>query len=372
MSSCTHSNRWSRILDSLRLPLVQAPMAGGATPPALVAAVSEAGGLGSLAGALLSPDRLEADVAAIRSRTPAPFAVNLFILPSVLEVDDQAVEVALRHLAPLHVALGLPPPAVPSRWCEDFAAQFETVLRLAPPVASFTFGVLTPAQVHLLHEADCCVVGTATSLEEGEAWVAAGADAVCAQGVEAGGHRGGFLGEDANLGTLALTRLLVQRLPVPVIAAGGIMDGAGMAAALALNASACQLGTAFLRCPECGIAPAWKAALATADASSTRLTRAFSGRWARGLENDYMRRMAPVQADLPAYPVMNALTGALRAEATRQGNTACMSLWAGQGVALGRALPVAELVATLAEELATAGQALAGGGKGRLNRVLSD
>jgi nitronate monooxygenase len=219
-------------------------------------------------------------------------------------------------------------------------------------VASFTFGILSAAQVARLHTAGCLVVGTATTVAEARAWAAVGADAVCASGMEAGGHRGTFLGDFTSslVGTLALVPQCVDALNIPVIAAGGIMDGRGIAAAMALGAQAVQMGTAFLVCPESGIGPAYRQALAQAKDTDTRLTRIFSGRPARGIVNAMMETMAQDEANVPPYPVQNALTGPLRRAAAAQGRASHLSLWAGQGVAASRPLPAAQLVATLVRE----------------------
>ncbi|RXZ45322.1 NAD(P)H-dependent flavin oxidoreductase [Crenobacter cavernae] len=345
-------------LLGIDFPLIQAPMAGGATTPALVAAISQAGALGSLAAALLSPEAIGPQCAAIRALTARPFAVNLFVLDAP-RVDEAAIALALEALAPLHAELGIAPPESPARWCQPFAEQLDALIAARPAVASFTFGMLDKDQIERLHAAGVTVIGTATHLAEGEAWVAAGADAVCAQGAEAGGHRGTFIGDerDALIGTLPLVSQLAASLPVPVIAAGGLMDGRDIAACLALGAAGAQLGTAFLRCPESGVSALWKTKLAEAGDTATRLTRAFSGRYARGLSNAYMERLAGLEARLPAYPVMNALTGPMRAAAAEQGRADLLSLWAGQGAAKSRALPAAELVATLKAETLKTGEA---------------
>ncbi|MBL8383949.1 MAG: nitronate monooxygenase [Burkholderiales bacterium] len=339
----------------MSVPVIQAPMAGGATTPELVAAVSAAGGLGAFAAATLAPAAIRAGVARIRALTDRPFCVNLFVLRPRAP-DPAAVERALALLAPLHAELGIAPPAVPARFCEDPDAQFEAVVECAPALASFAFDVLDAAAVERLHRRGCKVAGTATNVAEARAWEAAGADFVCAQGMEAGGHRGTFIGDYAAslIGTMALVPQIVDAVRVPVIAAGGIMDGRGIAAALALGAAAAQMGTAFLDCAESGIHPAWKAALRAAGDTATGVTLAFSGRMARGVVNDYMRRMEAQAHLLPAYPVQNALTGELRAAAGRAGDARFMSLWAGQGVAALRSLPAAALVARLAEETAAA------------------
>ncbi|WCM93426.1 nitronate monooxygenase [Acidovorax sp. NCPPB 2350] len=343
----------------LRLPVIQGPMAGADTP-ALAAAVSAAGGLGMLGCGMRSPDAMAQAAAEVRRATDRPFGMNLFVQDTP-RPDAATVEAALARLAPLYARFGLEP-AVPAQWCEDFAQQFEALLQARPAVASFTFGILTAAQVGRLHAAGCTVIGTATTVAEARAWEAVGADAVCASGPEAGGHRGTFLGDfDASMvGTLALVPQCADALSIPVIAAGGIMDGRGIAAALALGAQAVQMGTAFLVCDESGIGPAYREALAGARETGTRTTRIFSGRPARGIVNAMMEALAGAEADVPAYPVQNALTGALRKAAAAHGDAQYLSLWAGQGVALARPLPAAALVEQLEGEwhAATAGLAL--------------
>lgn len=336
---------------SLRLPIVQGPMTGSDTP-ALAAAVSGAGGLGMLGAGMLSPAAIAEAAAEVRRRTDQPFGINLFVQDTPTP-DTDAVAQALAHLAPLYAELGLQPQR-PTQWCEDFAAQFEALVALRPAVASFTFGILDAAQVARLHAAGCLVVGTATTVAEARAWARVGADAVCASGTEAGGHRGTFLGDftASQVGTLALVPQCVDAVDIPVIAAGGIMDGRGIAAAQALGAQAVQMGTAFLACPESGIGPAYRQALAQAQDTDTRLTRVFSGRPARGIVNAMMEALAAEEDRVPAYPVQNALTGALRRAAAAQGRASHLSLWAGQGVAAVRPLPAAQLVALLAQEWA--------------------
>ena len=340
----------------LRLPIIQAPMAGGATTPELVAAVSNAGALGSFAAATLAPDAIRAGVARIRALSGRPFGVNLFVLASP-RPDADTVARANALLAPFREELGLPPiaPAL-GRYCEDPQAQFEALLEARPALASFAFDVLPATQVERLHAVGCLVAGSATNVAEARAWEAAGADFVCAQGTEAGGHRGTFIGKyaDSLIGSMVLVPQIVDAVRLPVIAAGGIMDGRGIAAALVLGASAAQMGTAFLDCTESGIHPAWKQAIRAAGDTATQLTQAFSGRMARGIENAFMRRMASQQDAVPAYPVQNALTGELRAAAARANRADYMSLWAGQGVAMARTLGAAELLRALDDETRSA------------------
>lgn len=331
-------------LDALPIPILQAPMVG-ASSPEMAVAVSRAGGMGSLGAGAMAPQDIEPAVAALRRETEAPFGVNLFVVPPA---RPEAVEVdqAIARLAPWYAELGLPPPAVPNDFAPDFEAQLAALTRAAPVVASFTFGILSRDQVKALQAAGSFVVGTATTVAEARAWAEAGADGICAQGFEAGGHRGHFLDapEASLVGTLALTALIRQAVDLPVIAAGGIMDGRGVAAVLALGASAAQMGTAFLLSDQTGVSGAWRRTLADVDDEATRLTRAFSGRYARGIENRFMREMRGVQDEVPAYPVQNRLTQPLRAAAAKADDPEMLSLWAGQGARLAQGGDAGEMV----------------------------
>jgi len=339
--------------DVFELPIIQAPMAGGPDSPALAAAVSGAGGLGSLGCAYAAPAEIETLAAAVRARTPRPFALNLFVRTDTRDTRDTHDEPGADArvaavLQPMRAELGLDDtialgPELP-RWDD----QLEAVLRIAPRVFSFTFGVPSRDQLAALHAREIFVIGTATTVDEAGVLDELGVDAITAQGAEAGGHRGTFLGrfEDALVGTFALVPQVVQRTRRPVIAAGGIMDGRGIRAALALGAKAVQLGTAFMACPEAGTSAPHRAALTSAHA--TVITRAFSGRPARGIRN---RMTDAFEAVAPApFPQQQRMTHELRRAATAHARPDLMQLWAGQGAPLLRALPAAELVATLAIE----------------------
>jgi nitronate monooxygenase len=327
-------------------------MAGGANTPAMVAAVSNSGGLGSLGASLLTPSVIAEQVAQIRALTDKPFAINLFV-QAMPQPTVQQVAQGCELLRPVWSSLGWSELPQPAKWCEDFAAQLDCLIELRPAVASFTFNILERAQVERLHAAGILVVGTVTTVAEAQAWQAVGADAVCASGVEAGGHRGTFLGpqEAATLTSMALLPAVCAAVRIPVIAAGGIMDGRDIAAALALGAQAVQMGTAFLVTEESGIHPAYKQRLLTAGDHPTRLTRAFSGRYARGLENRFMHIMQAVEPEVPPYPIQNALTGSIRAAAGKSGDTELMSLWAGAEVRRARGMPAVRLMETLVQEL---------------------
>jgi len=333
-------------------PIIVAPMAAGPSTPELVAAGSEAGALGSFGGGYLAPEELRAAIRAIRERTRRPFAVNLFVPePGAAPPGEEELRAAAAALEPIGRELGIAPRprlAPPT----DFLGQLAVVKEERVPVFSFTFGALPPQEVEALHALGLAVLGSATTVEEAKALEASGVDAVVAQGGEAGGHRGTFAGppEGALIGTMALVPQVVDAVKIPVVAAGGIMDGRGVVAALALGAAAVQLGTAFLACPESGASALHKREVLTPRVSDpTRLTRAYSGKLVRGFATRFMVDVERAGAILP-YPHQNALTGELRQAATRQGRADLASMWAGQGVPLARARPAGELVRELVAE----------------------
>lgn len=337
-------------------PVIQAPMAGGATTAELVTAVSNAGGLGFLAGAYSTPADIAALGAAVRSRTTRPFGINLFAPLGVPPLPSDP-RPALEKLAPYHAELGLPAPSLPAAAAPAFDEQLAAALDTGARVFSFTFGVLPRAAMDRIKARGLFLIGTATTVDEAVELERAGVDAVVAQGAEAGAHRGTFATdfETAMIGTIALVPQVVDAVGVPVIASGGVMDGRGLAAVLTLGASAAQLGTAFLTCTEAGIAECYKQAILDAREHETRVTRAFSGRPARGIVN---RFMIEVEAGGPAatlpYPFQNVLTRPLRTAAGTQGRPEYLSLWAGQGVRLARRQSAAELVQRLAKEAESA------------------
>src|SRR3954469_10549079 len=267
-----------------RLPIIAAPMAGGPTTPALVAAVCEAGGFGVLDGGYRSADEFRATIREVRRLTSAPFGVNLFV-PQPYAVDDAAIDAALDLLKPYADELGISLER-PSAYAEDAEAQYDIVLEEAVSFFSFTFGIPASERLRAMRAAGIVTCGTATTVAEARALVEAEVDMVCVQGGEAGGHRGGFLDDDPALVSLvALIPLVCDAVDIPVIAAGGLMDGRGIAAALILGADAAQLGTAFLLGPEAGTNAPYRTAVSTAKESDTTLTKAFSGRPARGIRN---------------------------------------------------------------------------------------
>ena len=338
----------------LSVPLIQAPMAGVSTP-ALAAAVCNAGAMGSIGVGATDAAGARAMIEAVRAGTDRAFNVNLFVHRS--PQPDPAREAAwLAVLAPLFAEFDAARPATLHTIYRSFADDPEMLamlLAVAPPVVSVHFGLPPADVVAALRDRGIVLLATATSVAEARAIAAAGIDGIVAQGIEAGGHRGIFDPDapDDALGTLALTRLLVRETRLPVIAAGGIMDGAGIAAALDLGAAAAQLGTAFIGCPESGADAAYRAALAGPGAYHTRMTALISGRPARALANRFTALTTEERP--PDYPIAYDAGKALHAAAKARGDHGFGAHWAGQGAPLARSMPAADLVATLAAELRT-------------------
>ena len=339
------------MLNALDIPILQAPMLGVSTP-ALAAAVSNTGGMGSIAIGALYANNIAPLIEELRQLIPHPFGINLFVIRS-FNISGEAIELAVKRLAPWRERFGLPPMAMPDDWFADFDAQLNAVIAARPAVASFTFGCLTPNEVAHLHDADIYVIGTATTIDEARQWQAVGADAVCLQGGEAGGHRGSFTpkAQRSPVPIMDLLRDARSVTTLPLIAAGGIMTGSDIRKFLSVGAAAVQLGTAFLRCPEAATSAPWWTALADGNAP-TRLTRAFSGRYARGIVNAFMEDMAEIETTLPDYPVQNILTTDLRAACAKAGSPDCLSLWAGVNYAQARDMPAGELLKKLWQEAA--------------------
>jgi nitronate monooxygenase len=335
-------------LLGIQHPIIQGPMAGGPSTPELVAAVSNAGGLGSLGAAYLTPDQITDAIRRIRALSSRPFNVNLFAGGWSTRQDFDAGPM-LGLLAEFHEKLGLPPPVAPTPAPDPFPAQLEAVLDARPPIFSFTFGIPDRDAMARLKARGIAVVGTATTVDEARQLEQAGVNAIVAQGAEAGAHRGTFLDsfESSMVPTLDLVRATAAAVSAPVIATGGLMDGHDIVSAIQAGASAAQLGTAFLPCPESGAPEAHKRAVLAAKEDTTVVTRAFSGRPARGLKNGFIANLDVRQDLILPYPVQNALTRSMRIAAARQGLADYLSLWAGMGVARARAMPAGDLVASL-------------------------
>ncbi len=335
------------IIDELRVPIVLAPMAGGPSTPELTVAVGEAGGLGLLAAGYLPADELARRIAATRAGAPLPFGVNLFVpgpATPPAEFADYLAELGRDH------ELG-----APAHDTDDWAAKLDLLVADPVAVVTCTFGCPDAAEIARLRAVGTEVWVTVTSVGEARIARDAGADALIAQGAEAGGHRANFIDRVADdpvdpLGLLALLQLLRAHVDLPIVATGGLSTGAGIAATLAAGAAAAQLGTVFLRCPEAGTNPVHRAAVGSAE--PTALTRAFTGRRARGIRNRFMDEHsagAPV-----AYPEIHYATAPLRAAARAAGNREEVNLWAGQTQSLSPELPAGELVASLARDAKTA------------------
>jgi nitronate monooxygenase len=332
---------------NLRAPILLAPMAG-ACPSSLSVAIANAGGLGSCGALLMRPDEIAAWAGEVRAGTNGAFQLNLWI-PDPPPRRDAAHEARVREFLgnwgpPVAAEAGDATPP-------DFAAQCEALLAVGPPIISSVMGVYPPEFVTRLKARGIAYFANVSTVAEARAAEAAGADVIVAQGMEAGGHRGAFDAADAErqlVGLFALLPAVVDAVEVPVVATGGIADGRGVAAALMLGASAAQIGTGFLRCPEAKLPPAWADGLARTPPEGTMLSRAFSGRAGRAIANDYARAAAAPDAPAPApYPVQRSLTAAMRAAATKANDVQRMQAWAGQSAALARAEPAATLLARI-------------------------
>ena len=353
-----------RYLDlvGISCPIIQAPMAGANRAP-LAVAVSTAGGLGSLPCGMLSLTEARREFDSIRQQTDRPFNANFFChtMPSPEPARDDRWRA---RLAPYYAELGLAPdpaPAAGSRTPFD-AAMCALLVQQRPRVVSFHYGLPQPDLLRPLKAAGLLIQSSATTVEEAKWLEAHGADAIIAQGLEAGGHRGMFLARDlgAQVGTFALVPQIVDAVHVPVIATGGIGDARGIVAALALGASAVQIGTGYLLCPEAQISPPYRAALRSAGDASTMLTNVFSGRAARSLANRLMRELGPISAEAPPFPLAAAETQPLRARAEAQGSVDFSPLLAGQAAPLARERAAGDLTLALASEALSLLQRLGG------------
>ena len=343
------ANRISGLLG-IELPIIQAPMAGS-QGSALAIAVSNAGGLGSLPCAMLGPDQIRSELKAITAATSKPYNVNFFVHEPPL-LDPAREDAWRKMLAPYFAEFGLDPSSIqagPQRLPFDDAAA-DALEAFRPPVVSFHFGLPSEALVQRVKNWGSKILSSATTLDEARYLEARGADAIIAQGYEAGGHRGMFLNEDVStqVGTFALVQQIAGAVTVPVIAAGGIANASGVKAAIALGAAAAQLGTAYLFCPEATTNPLHRAALKSEAARTTAVTNIFTGRPARGIVNRLMREIGPLNPTAPAFPLAATAIVALRATAEPQGVNDFTSMWAGQNAAMCREMPAAALTRDLA------------------------
>jgi len=340
----------------IEVPIVQGPFGGGLSAVDLVVAVSDSGGLGSFGVHHLDGAGIRAVAREIRARTRRPFALNLWIPlgdSNDPRLSEEQWRAACERLRPYFEKLGVPMPERPRRFSPNYDEQIETLLEVAPPVFSCVFGVPSANVLQRCRSAGIATVGTATTADEAKLLADAGVDMVVATGLEAGGHRVSFLREpeDCLTGTMALVPQIADAVKIPVIAAGGIVDGRGISAALKLGAAAAQIGTAFLACEESNAAPLHREKLFSTDAQRTTLTRVFTGRLARSIHNDFIDALRGKESLLPPYPVQNWLTAQFRRQALAAGRTDIISLWSGQGAPLLRHRRARELMRALVDEV---------------------
>ncbi|MEP3115542.1 nitronate monooxygenase [Nisaea sp.] len=319
----------------IRYPIIQGPFGGGLSTVELAATVSSRGGLGSYGAHITAPEEIGTLTRELASATDAPFALNLWVSdhdPGGEHLTDEAFEEVYPVFAPYFEELGLAKPTPPERFHHRFEDQIDALLEARPPVFSFVFGIPSGKVLEECRRLGILTMGAATTLAEAEALDAAGVDLIVATGLEAGGHRVSFLksSEQSLTGTFSLTQIAASHVEAPVIAAGGIVDGCGVRAALMLGAGAAQIGTAFLACAESGTNQAHRDILFTDAARDTALTRSYTGRLARGIRNRWINEMAEREAELPPFPVQSWFFGAIKAAALKAGRDDLVSLYAGQ------------------------------------------
>ncbi|GAA0437790.1 nitronate monooxygenase family protein [Lentibacillus halophilus] len=346
-----HENTFTQQLG-IRYPIIQAGMAGGTTTPELIASISNAGGLGTLGAGYMSPEQMKTAIQKVKELTDRPFGVNVFV-PEIPDASETAIENANELLRPFREELNLKEPDVSKPSTDLFEKQMEVIIEERVPVCSFTFGVPSEERVQQLKQKHIVVMGTATTVNEAIINEEHGMDMVVMQGSEAGGHRGTFSEafDKAMIGTMALVPQAVDHVTIPVIAAGGIMDGRGVLAALTLGAQAVQMGTAFMTSLESGAKQQQIEAILNGTEDQPIITSAFSGKPARGIQNAFITRMAPYEQDLPGYPVQNALTKDIRSEAAKQNRPEWVHLWSGQSVRLSKRQPAGDMMADIVSQV---------------------
>ncbi|PGN59697.1 nitronate monooxygenase [Bacillus cereus] len=343
----------SRVTEILQVknPIIQAGMAGAITTPDLVAAVSNGGGLGTLGAGYMSPEQIREAIYKIRELTDKPFGVNLLVTKEV-KIEEEKVKEANVLLEAVNRELGIEGEQV-LKLPKSYKAQLQVLLEEKVPVVSFAFQTLEKEEIDELKKRGIKVIGTATHVAEAKVLAALGVDIIVGQGSEAGGHRGTFIGKEreAMIGTFALIPQLVAAVPhIPIVAAGGVMNGQGLVAAFSLGAEAVQMGSAFLTSEESITHDAYKEAVLQSTDTSTTVTRAFSGKYARGIRNEFIERHEEKEEELPMYPVQNVLTSRIRQEAAKQNKEEYMSLWAGQASSLARIEPAQHVVKRVMNE----------------------
>ncbi|MBK17227.1 MAG: nitronate monooxygenase [Rhodospirillaceae bacterium] len=340
------------------IPILLAPMAGGPTTPELVGAVSNAGAFGQFGAAYLDGAAIHTAAGNIQGKTNKGFGINLFV-PEDPPITAEETAAATAAIAEYFAQFGVEPPESVTNAMPDFDEQVASVIESGVKLCSFHLGHGSERAITGLKDAGIVTAASATSVAEAQEAEAAGIDFIIAQGSEAGGHRTTWVGDwqDSMTGTMGLISQLTGAVSIPIIAAGGIMDGRGLAAALALGACGVQMGTAFLTCPEAGVHPAFRQALLDVTDDATVVTKTFSGRPARGLRNRYISEMEKSDAPILPFPYQNTLTGGMRAAATKAADTDFMSMWCGQAASLSRGLPAAELIEQIVEEYQEAANA---------------
>jgi nitronate monooxygenase len=349
------NNKITEQLD-IQYPIIQAPMAGGVTTSELVSEVSHSGGLGSIGAGYMTPRELQKQIQEIKQLTTNTYSVNLFV-PIPLDVTQDEMNRANDILQPIREELNIQPNdnlEIPTyeNELEKFHEQVQVLMKEKVPVCSFTFGIPSSEMISELKKHNIILVGTATTVREAIENEQAGMDIVVVQGSEAGGHRGSFTkeGNENLIGLMSLIPQVVDHVSIPVVAAGGIMDGRGLMAALSLGAEGVQMGTAFLTCEESGANDIHKEEILHAHEDQTVLTRSFSGKWARGIKNRYISEMQDVEESFPEFPIQNTLTKGIRSASSSQQNRDFMSIWSGQSPRLAKKQTVNELMKEMIKE----------------------
>lgn len=343
-------------LLNIEYPIIQAPMAGGITTSQLVSAVSNSGGLGMLGAGYMSTDAMQEQIRKTKQLTTRNFGVNLFV-PNEFHVTADEIESAKKVLKPIREKLNLGDQGQPDlpdykKNFEIFEELIQIVINENIRVCSFTFGLPSKEVIRELKAHNIILLGTATTVREAMEAEKIGMDAVVVQGSEAGGHRGNFISGDKEslIGLMSLIPQVADHVRIPVIAAGGIMDGRGLMASLCLGAKAVQMGTAFLTCLESGAHPLYKKAILNACEDEMVLTNAFSGKWARGIKNRFIEEMQGKGVSFPQFPVQNALTQSIRKASAAQNNPEFMSLWSGQSPRLAKTQSAEDLIRRIVNE----------------------
>ncbi|AVK84673.1 nitronate monooxygenase [Lysinibacillus sp. B2A1] len=344
-------------LLKVEYPIIQAPMAGGITTSKLVAEVSNSGGLGMIGGGYMTPIQMREQIKEIKQLTSNPFGINLFV-PSAFKVKENEIKSANHVLNSIRQQLNLQPKDnfdIPNfnDVFETFIEQIKVVIEEKVPICSFTFGIPSKEVIAELKQSNITLMGTATTVRESVENERAGMDIVVVQGSEAGGHRGSFIDgkQESLVGLMSLIPQVVDTINIPVIAAGGIMDGRGLIASICLGAKGVQMGTAFLTCIESGAHKVYKEAILNANEDQSVLTRSFSGKWARGIKNKFILEMQNHEALLPDFPIQNTLTQDIRKTSSTQNNPDFMSLWSGQSPRLAKSQTVESLIKNIVEEV---------------------